>query len=266
MVIDDRQKETAALIKTESFRESEMRIGLLLAGGQGKRANAGQSKALLSIGGRPLIDYSLAVLSTHSSIDSIVIVIEKDLGAIIKKLLSTDKKVVMVEPGRERQDSAFLGLKAAGNIAAETGDKDHLVVIHDASNPFITAEDVSSVIRVAEQDGAATCGVANDEPLRLVRSGKTDDIIGGKGVWRLRTPFCGKLEILQKAYADAFSSGMYHDDDTALVMRSGKDVTVVPTSTLNTRIVSELDIRRAEHIMGLHQIRSWKGSGDHDED
>ncbi|MBU2221870.1 MAG: 2-C-methyl-D-erythritol 4-phosphate cytidylyltransferase, partial [Candidatus Omnitrophica bacterium] len=128
---------------------------IVLAAGKGERFRSRLPKPVVRLNSRPVIIYSLDILSRHPLIKEIILVVNslnrgKIAGAVNKYRIPKISR--MVEGGARRQDSVYKGLKALD-------DKTDLVLIHDCGRPFIDKRIVDSVVRAANKYGAAIAGV-----------------------------------------------------------------------------------------------------------
>ncbi|HWC65436.1 MAG TPA: 2-C-methyl-D-erythritol 4-phosphate cytidylyltransferase, partial [Thermoanaerobaculia bacterium] len=119
---------------------------LVPAAGGGERLGSSLPKALVPVGGRPLVSLALAAFEG----------------------IPFERGIVMTPAGHEAAFAAAVGrrfpVRAGGASRAESvaigvgalvpGPRDW-VVIHDAARPFVSPEEVRSVIAAAEESGAA---------------------------------------------------------------------------------------------------------------
>lgn len=128
---------------------------LYMMGGSGTRFGAEKPKQFMIVKNNPVFLYPLFKYEEMADIDGIVIVcnslyLEEAKQYIDKALL---KKVISIVPGGEtRSESVFNGLTALKQFAKE---KD-VVLIHDATHPFVDKENTSLLIKKIEKYGAGT--------------------------------------------------------------------------------------------------------------
>ncbi len=240
---------------------------ILLAAGKGERLKSRVSKALVKLGGIPIIGHSLRVLNRHPLVKDIIIVVnpanQKEISSLVEK--NGWKKVrLLVLGGVRRQDSVKNALKESG---ADCG----LVLVHDSARPFVRAEDISKVIARAKRFGAAVLGVPVKATVKQIKRGKGSGIRGKiKGasfvvektlnrecLWEVQTPQAFRREIIVKAYQKF--GGINVTDDAALIEKTGKRVVVVAGSYSNIKITTSEDLIVAEAMLGF---RGHPFSGD----
>ena len=139
-----------------------MNIGVIFAGGSGKRMNTrGCPKQFLKLNDKPILVYTIEVFENHPSIDAIVCVCLEEWIPHLKKMLHKYgiEKVVCVTPGGDSgQESIYQGLCAAEGYANERGEEDVIVLIHDGVRPLITEDTISDNIQKVKECGSCiTC-------------------------------------------------------------------------------------------------------------
>ena len=125
-----------------------MKIQLLIpAAGMGRRLGYDRPKALVPLGGNPLILTTLTRLRPIASDAPVVVVVPPGHEQAFHTALGPySGPVTIVHGGEERRDSVARGLVA---LDADT----EIVVIHDAARPFPPVESVHAVIEAASAMG-----------------------------------------------------------------------------------------------------------------
>lgn len=86
------------------------------------------------------------------------------------------------DPGKERQDSVFNGLKTIPDNAS-------LVCVHDAARPLVSHEEIYNVIRDADEHGAAVLAVPMKATVKESADGKfVLQTIDRSRLWEIHTP------------------------------------------------------------------------------
>ncbi|MBQ7418519.1 MAG: 2-C-methyl-D-erythritol 4-phosphate cytidylyltransferase [Acidaminococcaceae bacterium] len=129
-----------------------MVIGVLLAGGIGRRMGTNIPKQFLNVMGKPIVYYPLNIMEQHSQIDAIEIVCVEsyidEMLRIVKKY--NFRKVKWITPGGDTcQESTWNGLN---NLKKEVSDED-IVLIHMTSYPLAGADIISGCIESAIVNG-----------------------------------------------------------------------------------------------------------------
>src|SRR5262245_48960653 len=116
---------------------------IIAAGGRGLRFGGGELKQLLEIGGRPILERSVAAFMRHPTIGEVIVALPQHLvddpPAYLSAGADAAKPVRLVAGGERRQDSVANAFRAA----APGSD---VIVIHDAARPFVSAEVISRTI------------------------------------------------------------------------------------------------------------------------
>lgn len=249
---------------------SGLTVALVLAAGQGVRLGRGP-KAMIELGRRPLIAWSLDTLGECAAIDRVVIVGDH---AVIRPTLATLKpesraKVACFVPGgASREQSCANGLEAAS-----AGDA-AIVVVHDAARPFASAGLFARVAAAAARTGAAVAAVPLTDTLKRVRGDRVVETVSRAGLWRAQTPQAALYLLLRRAHAEAAplraaassatrdaaaEEGAVGTDDMALVERIGAAVEIVPGEAWNRKITTADDLAWAEAWLAARAARSGTG-------
>jgi 2-C-methyl-D-erythritol 4-phosphate cytidylyltransferase len=219
---------------------------IVLAAGRGERFGSKTPKLLAKIGLKPIIIHTLEVLSRHSSVRDIILVVNpgnsKELIAKIEQY-RIGKISGVVEGGLRRQDSLGNGLRVIDS-------RTDLVLIHDAARPFIDRKTISSVIAEAKRSGAAIVGVPVKATIKEV-SGLRSQVqvkktLDRRKVWEIQTPQVFKKGLILKAYKRFGKIDV--TDDAMLVEKLGKKVNIVKGSYCNIKITTPEDLILAKAI------------------
>lgn len=129
-----------------------MVVGILLAGGVGKRMGADVPKQFLEVNGKPIICYPLEIMESHPLIDAIEIVCVDSFIDEMTKIVNQNsfKKVKWITGGGSTcQESTWNGLN---NLKGKIDDED-IVLIHMSSYPLANAEIMTGCIESAIEKG-----------------------------------------------------------------------------------------------------------------
>jgi 2-C-methyl-D-erythritol 4-phosphate cytidylyltransferase len=217
---------------------------IVVAAGEGKRIGGKTPKPYIALHEKPIIAWTLEVLTEVPEISSIVVVthakwIDHCRSEIIQKM-GFRKVSSVVEGGEERQDSVRLGLARAN------GD---FVVIHDAVRPFITPEFVTGLIATVRKYGAVVPGIPVIDTVKEIENGFVRETLNREELREIQTPQVFKLSTIREAHAEAHRSSFHSTDDSALVEKLGVKVKVVDGLQGNMKITTKEDLARAEQLM-----------------
>lgn len=132
-----------------------MNIALLMMGGSGVRFGADRPKQFVEINGKPLFSYILRGLNDEPLIDKIIIVVHADWVQFVEgwsRKIRADKVCDIVIGGESRSQSVRHGLKKAREFAHDLD----VVLIHDATHPYVDHESMGELVNSVRKYGAAT--------------------------------------------------------------------------------------------------------------
>ena len=215
---------------------------IIAAGGRGTRAGGGVPKQLRMLGGRTLLERSIAPFDASGRIDEIVVVLPGDLldapPAALERLRTPLRRV---PGGARRQDSVAAGLAAIS-------PRSELVVVHDAARPFCTPALIGRTLDAARESGAA---IAALPALDTVKEGRQQDgaafvgaTLARERIYLAQTPQAFRVDVLRAALASG-RGGAEATDEAALVERAGRPVRLVAGDPDNVKITSEADLAAA---------------------
>lgn len=217
---------------------------IIAAAGRGLRLGADRPKQFLDLGGRTILEMSLAALAASDRINEIVVALPAEhLDAESKLLKNAFKRpLLFVSGGTRRQDSV-------ANAFAKTSAKADVILIHDAARPFVTGDVIARAIDGARTYGAAIAAVAakdtvkqtgdaNPDGSRLVRG-----TIPRDSVYLAQTPQAFRRDILSRALTEG--EAIDATDEAMLVERLGVPVHVVEGDERNVKITTQQDLDKA---------------------
>jgi 2-C-methyl-D-erythritol 4-phosphate cytidylyltransferase len=142
-------------------------VAIVAAGGQGARLGLPVPKQFVELGGRTILDRSVAALLACEAIGTVIVALPADQAAAPPAyLVRPDGRIVVVEGGARRQDSV------ANAFAAVPEDTD-IVVIHDAARPFVERETIERTIKAAAETGAAIAALPARDTVKLADTTET---------------------------------------------------------------------------------------------
>tara|TARA_B100000446_G_scaffold145134_1_gene138479 strand:+ start:269 stop:961 length:693 start_codon:yes stop_codon:yes gene_type:complete len=218
---------------------------IIPAGGQGTRMGGTIPKQFLTLGGKPILHYTLRTLQESGLIDSLVLVVpEKELESARADWLERPPVVKQVVVGGEkRQDSVFNGYQA---LPTDTD----IVLVHDGVRPFLSKGMIHETIHVAGKFGAAITAIPVHDTLKQVDvSGLVQRTVERDGLWRVQTPQAFRYDLLGEAFRKAQADSFYGTDEGALIENLGQEVRVVNGSEWNLKITRPEDLEMGESIV-----------------
>jgi 2-C-methyl-D-erythritol 4-phosphate cytidylyltransferase/2-C-methyl-D-erythritol 2,4-cyclodiphosphate synthase len=213
---------------------------IIVAAGRGDRMGASMPKQLLDLGGRSLLERSVAAFDAHPSVNQIVVVLPADLVPSGADLVGrTARACAIVAGGDRRQDSVARG------VAALPADVD-VVLVHDAARPFADAALIDRVLAAVVDQGAAIPALKVRDTVKRVEpdTGRIAETISRDGLWLAQTPQGFRRRVLEDAVALG-QTGVAATDEAMLAERAGHRVVVVPGDERNVKITTPEDLASA---------------------
>jgi len=216
-----------------------MHYAIILAAGKSQRMGPQVDKAFLSLGSKPVLAYSLAVLDGCADIDGIVVVVRKDRveGARnLARMYGCAKVKHVVAGGARRRQSLANGLAVLDVEVA-------MVTVHDASRPCLTSALLDETIKAARRYGSGAAAVKLEGPLVHVDRGLTASHgVDAARLWDVQTPQTYKREVLEAALAALQASDGELPDECAAAATLDRPLHLVAASPTNARIATPDDL------------------------
>jgi 2-C-methyl-D-erythritol 4-phosphate cytidylyltransferase len=213
---------------------------LIIACGKSEQISPEADTAFLQIGDQPVLAYSLVAFERCREVDGIMVVAGKDrMDSVVgmARMYGTPKLKKIVGGAMQKTTS----IKAALKVLLEA--KAAMVVIHEASQPCVTPDVISELIKSAKRNGAATAGEKTDAPVAVVPKGTKVDQLTGTGTWLLHMPLAAKIDVLEKALGLEKDAGKV--DDTRFSERIYDGASLVPITRPNVKIRTLTDLQMA---------------------
>lgn len=226
----------------------------ILAGGKGERMlNASLPKQFFVIGNKPVIIYTIEQFLACEKIDFIIIVVKSDwvsyLNELLEKFIVDKSKIVVVEGGDTRTDSAINGIKY---IDQNFGvfDED-IIITHDAVRPFLSEKIILDNIECAMKFGAVDTVVsASDTIVYSVDNDCITNIPERKSMYQGQTPQSFNIKLLLECFENLSEQKKQILTDIAkILVLNDKKVKLVEGSMENIKLTTEFDLIVAEAIL-----------------
>ena len=218
---------------------------VVVAAGAGLRAGPGEPKAWRSLGGKPLVRWSVEGLLSAGARE-VIVVVAHDRVAGTDEALAGLANWRAVVGGRTRAESVQAGL------AALAAGRNQAVLIHDAARPFVTREHVERLLAALDlADGAIPVLPVPDTLKR--GEGIVDETVSREGLWRAQTPQAFKVGRLKAAYR-RWPTGEEPTDDASVMERAGGNVAMAPGDPLLMKLTYPQDFLLAEQLAAGRRI------------
>ncbi|MBE1875186.1 2-C-methyl-D-erythritol 4-phosphate cytidylyltransferase [Myceligenerans pegani] len=226
-------------------------LAILTAAGSGARLGRDLPKALVDLGGFPLVLHAARRLVGSGVVDALVVTAPDGLRDVVADLLITDAHVTVpvtvVDGGPTRQASVAAGLAVA--------DASHdVVLVHDAARPLVPADLVRRVdAAVRAGHDAVVPGLPVTDTVKQVVPGDDVELVVGTPdrAWlrAVQTPQGFTRELLERAHKAgrerSGSEAAAATDDAGLVEALGEPVHIVRGDAAAAKITTERDLRMA---------------------
>jgi 2-C-methyl-D-erythritol 4-phosphate cytidylyltransferase len=215
-------------------------VALIVAAGSGERLGAGGPKALVPVGGRPMLDWSLEALSAVEAVTAVVVALPSGSPVALPP------GVIGVAGGGVRSASVLAALEAAPE-----GDP---ILVHDAARPLATPDLFRRALDALAGTGAdaVVAALPVTDTIKHVPPGGTavSATLERAELWAVQTPQVfarAALErVLRGASAEQLASAT---DDAWLIEAAGGSVHVVAGEPDNFKITHPADLRAAELLL-----------------
>lgn len=217
---------------------------VLLAAGASRRMRTDGSKALLTVGGRTVLERSAAALLAAPSVQELVVVTRPEDRAAMEAALESHAASIaaFVDGGQERTDSVRAGVRAVS-------DRADVILVHDAARCFVAAVHVEAVAKASYEHGAALLATRVRDTLKMSPNGfQSEETVDRERLWAAQTPQGMRsarfLDVLVRAENDRFQS----TDDAALHEHYHGPTKLVEGSAWNIKLTSPDDLELGEAL------------------
>ena len=226
-----------------------MNTALLMMGGSGTRFGADIPKQFVKVNGRPIFSYILEGYNALDCVDKIIVVSHADWIDYVKEIaaeIDADKLYAVAAGGSTRSESVRNGLIAAADYSSD----DDVILIHDATHPYVDAVGTQEVIEGVKECGGATLAQFNYDTVY-----KMDDD-------HILTNIEPRFNIVAGASPEAFTFGRIYDiymnspreelesmtSAGAIALAHGIKMKVVRANVLNLKITYADDMNLFEKL------------------
>lgn len=212
--------------------------------GVGTRMQTDRPKQYLSVGNKPLIEYTLGAFCTHEKITGIVVAISEQDNYWPTLEIASHPKIRTTNGGVERCHSVMNCLKCL----AETASADDWVLVHDAARPCISKEDLDRLIGTLADDpvGGLLALPVRDTMKRADSENVVKETVNREGLWHALTPQMFRLADLTHALQQAIDQARIVTDESQAMELAGFKPRLVQGKAQNIKVTHMGDLALAE--------------------
>lgn len=203
-------------------------------------------KQYLKIGGKTVLEHSLAVLCAHPKIAGVMLALDAKDAHWPKITELAGKPICVCVGGATRAESVLnaLEMMLQMGVAAKT-----LVAVHDAARPCLRAEDLAAVLSaaIADQIGALLAMPVRDTVKRSDAHFGVLETLDRSQIWTAQTPQVFRLGPLAQAIAKFPSA----TDESQAMEQAGLHPKLVAGRASNIKITVTDDLALAAFYLGF---------------
>lgn len=223
-------------------------VGIVIACGKEEEIASGTDAAFLSLGNTPMLFHTLTTFQAADAIDSVIVAVAKDrvsatLHAI--KRYGCTKVCGVVVGGANR-------VSTLRTVFSKMPEPASVVVIHEASRPFVTNSMLTETVKAAKRYGCAIAAHKIPDAVKLVPKGmKATKNMERNTVWTAQTPQAFKFEVIEKIINPKAKDVKIIDDESEYV-RKPSEVHMVEIGPGNMKIRTSADLAIATALLNAN--------------
>ena len=234
---------------TDSNLERVMeRVGaVIVAAGRSGRMG-GADKMFAELCGEPLLAHTVAAFQRSPVIDSIMIVLSKNMvgtGVDLVKQYQWTKVFSVCAGGARRRDSVGEGLKQLIDV--------DWVMIHDGARPCLTLDIIERGLKAARDCGAAIPAIPVADTIKVISDDSYVVDTPPRDMLRaVQTPQVFRFDIISAAHRMSEDDAT---DDAVMAERLGHRVKMFSGESANIKVTTPEDLVMAEAIIKSRRQR-----------
>lgn len=223
-------------------------LAILIACGREEEIATGTDSAFLSLGNTTLLVRTLMTYQAADTIDGIVVVVGEDR---INSTLHLIKRY-----GCSKVSGVMAGgstrLSIVRQVLAKIPDHPAIVVLQEASRPFVSEKLLAETIKGAKRYGCAIAAHRIPDAVKSAPKGmKAAKTVGRNTVWAAQTPQVFKIDVLEKIVHSKAQSIKIIDDESEFV-RKPSEVHLVEAGSKNMKIRTTDDLAVATALLNAN--------------
>jgi len=222
------------------------------AAGIGRRMRAKVPKQYLNLNGRPIIETSLARISSLTYVRQIVVMLNPEDTVWPTLGLEQNPKIVCQYGGENRYQTVLNGLRYLSSQAHD----DDWVLVHDAARPCVRRSDIDTLFeQIADHPVGGLLGAPVDNTLkRIDGQQEVSGTVDRAEVWNAFTPQVFRFRLLLDALDTVDKGQKTVTDESTAVEALGYRPKMVPGNRDNIKITHPNDLNLAAQILSSQAI------------
>ncbi len=230
-------------------------VGLVPAGGAGRRFGGAVPKQYARLGGKTVIEHSVSALLADARVSRVFVVFGAD-DTVGPALFDRNPRVVCLPlAGAERVNTVLNALNHVLEqfLVSETD----WVLVHDAARPGLRADDLTKLIDVASEHvaGGLLATPVADTLKRTAQAEQGEVIcqqtVSRDALWAAQTPQMFRAQALSLAITEALYKGVVLTDEASAIETMGISPLIVKGHLQNMKITQPEDLGLVSTLMGL---------------
>lgn len=221
-----------------------MKAGVVIvAAGRGERLGHRLRKAMVPVGGRPMVLRAAEAFARVEGIVECVLVMQDEDSRTLREewgaALDALGPVQFTTGGARRQDSVRRGLDALSSSCEGA-------LVHDAARPFVSSDLILAMLDALDRAPAVVPVVPATSTVKRVEEGRVVETVPRSELRLAQTPQGARREDLLAALSELDRQGIDVTDDVQAMELTGHEVLVVEDSPSNFKITTREDLEVAE--------------------
>ena len=218
---------------------------ILLAAGAGQRMQGSVSdKVLAPLSGRPVFAHCAAAFMA-SGVADFYVVVYRDQRQMMALSSYAPTPSLLIQGGRERQDSVMNALKALPRDI-------EYVFIHDCARPLIRPEQLIALHKIVRREKAVVLAHRVTDTVKEHRDDARLKTLERSRLWAMETPQVFARDLIERGYARVASRGLKVTDDAAALELIRQPVALLENSHPNPKLTTPADLAY------LQFLASWE--------
>ncbi|MDP3495065.1 MAG: bifunctional 2-C-methyl-D-erythritol 4-phosphate cytidylyltransferase/2-C-methyl-D-erythritol 2,4-cyclodiphosphate synthase [Hyphomonadaceae bacterium] len=234
----------------EAFSGSKA-AAIVVAAGSGTRLGGALPKQFLTLGGKPMLLWSVETLLQCNKFAAVAVVVPAGEENRVRAILPHAWNLHVVAGGASRTDSVRAGLSVLEPMLPDR------VLIHDAARPGLSAAVIDELLAALDTADAAAPALAIADALKAIPAVSS---VSRDGLVRVQTPQAFRWPTIASAYASTIDPAV---DDLALVEAAGASITLTPGRHELMKVTYPEDFAVAEKLIAGPTVRVGFGFDVH---